>query len=73
MTAGGYHAWNTVKLKNGKTLLVDIMSPDYTVGGLKYNYDNKKRLKHLYAIPALEIDESIQRGIKKKMVGYDIF
>lgn len=72
VTAGGYHAWNTVKLKNGKTLLVDIMNPEYINGGLANNYDNK-RLRHLYAIPALEIDRSIQRGIKKKMVGYDIF
>ena len=53
-------------------MLVDIMNPDYIAEDSENKYDNK-RLRHLYAIPALDIDNITPSEIKKKMVGYDIF
>ena len=34
---GGYHAWNTIKLNNGKTMLIDIMNPEFNSDRLNYS------------------------------------
>lgn len=66
----GYHAWNTIKLNNGKTMLIDIMNPEFN--GERLNYSNNN-LKHLYAIPSLDVDKSTKETLlKQKIASFDI-